>query len=133
MTESNNFIINIIVRVIHWFFPQTNNRRRPSLQAIPIRNQHQRRVRRPRHIIDDVELRHNINRGRTIYRARQITAQNRAIAIQAEQALIDAIVQARQELEDRYIVHAIRTRNERPPERLPRPVPVDPVQSNTQA
>jgi len=123
MTESNNFIINIIVRVIHWFFPQTKNRRRPSLHAIPRRNNRQRHVRRPGHIIDDVELRHNINHGRI----RQITAQNRAIAIQAEQALIDAIVQARQELEDRYIVHSIRTRNERPPERLPRPVPVHPV------
>lgn len=120
MIESTNFLIIIIIRVIRFFYPQEDIQRNRSLSAIPIR--HRARARRPRYIIDDIELRHNINRGRIIYRARQITAHNRDIAIQAEQALIDAIVQARQELEDRYVIQAVRTQDGRLPGRLPRQV-----------
>ena len=130
MIESTNFLIIIIIRVIRFFFPQEDIQRNRSFSATAIPTRHRTRARRPRYIIDDIELRHNINRGRIIYRARQITARNRDIAIQAEQALIDAIVQARQELEDRYVIQALRTQDERLPGRLPRQVAttVQPVQ-----
>ena len=117
MTESTNFIVVIIIRVIRFFFhSETVRDTNPRLSTIVVRNPRQRTCHRPHTIerIERVDFRHNIHRGRIIYQAHQITAQNRAIASQAEQALIDAILQARQEIKDRHIVHSSRIRNERP-------------------
>jgi hypothetical protein len=117
MTESTNFIVFIIVRVIHCFFPiETHRDTNPSINTIGSGNRRRRNRHRRTNIlnrIESVDFRHNITRGRIIYRARQITAQNRAIASQAEQAFIDAILQARQEIGDRHTVQPLRTRNER--------------------
>ena len=125
MTESTNFIVFIIVRVIHCFFPiETHRDTNPSINTIGSGNRRRRNRHRRTNIlnrIESVDFRHNITRGRIIYRARQITAQNRAIASQAEQAFIDAILQARTETQSPQAtaVQSLRTRNERPP----RPVP----------
>ena len=112
MTESTNFIVVIIIRVIRFF---------PSFCAIAARNRC-RRSRQRTHTIDRIEradFRHNIHRGRIVDRVLQITAQNRAMANQTQQALINAILKARQQIGDRHIVHSLRTRNERPARMAP--------------
>mmetsp|Transcript_25130 Transcript_25130/g.35989 ORF Transcript_25130/g.35989 Transcript_25130/m.35989 type:complete len:98 (-) Transcript_25130:773-1066(-) len=97
MSETN-FAISIVLRFINYFFPQqanhqinTNQRVLTNLQRNRI-NRRRRRINRRHHIRTD--LNSNFIRAQIIIRARQITAQKRAIASQAEQALVDAILQA---------------------------------------
>ena len=121
MPETTNFIILIIIRVINFFYPrETDQSTRISfVSQVPNRIQRTYRQRgnriyyRRRHYID---LEDNTTRAHIIYLARRITANNRRIASQAEQAFVQAIVQARREFseEAHFAVRFLPTQNERP-------------------
>jgi len=122
---STNPIVRLITFIINYFdqsheSPSTNQSISTN-QPIQ-RNIHRRRRNRHRHQSNRyrrINLGNNHTRGCIIYRARQITQQNRLIAAQAEQNLICAILKAREEIQtiSRQIrsVPAVHTQNERPP------------------
>ena len=117
-----SFINLLYLRFIQYFYSGVNQNQDQVTQTNqttntsninskrPRRNRTTRR-RRNRYRRQRVDLNNNFIRAQIIFRARQITARDRDIARLAEQELIDAILQARQELE---AVQNARTRNVRP-------------------
>ena len=117
---STDFIIRLIVNIIQHFQPSqrvNHNQNQTSSNNIQIqRNQpRRRRTHRNRNHYSQFNLQNNY-RGCIILRARQITQQNRLLSAQAEQALIEAILQARTEHHffARHLVPRVHTVNERP-------------------
>ena len=116
-----SFLITAIIELFDSIFPifhhqaATNQATTNTIQNSSIRSN-----RRPRYQRYRIDLNNNFRRAHIILRARQITARNRELASLAEQSLIDAILQAREEEEIRQAaVQSLRTRNERPPRPLP--------------
>ena len=128
-----SFLITTIIELFDSIFPifhhqaATNQAAMNTIQNSSIRNNRRprRRNRRPRRRNNRyqryrIDLNNNFRRAHIIIRARQITARNRELARLAEQSLIDAILQAREEEEIRQAaVQSLRTRNERPPRPTP--------------
>ena len=123
-----SFLITAIIELFDSIFPifhhqaPTNQAATNTIQNSSIRNNRRprRRNRRPRYQRYRIDLNNNFRRAHIILRARQITARNRELASLAEQSLIDAILQAREEEEIRQAaVQSLRTRNERPPRPAP--------------
>ena len=123
MPETTNFFILFIIRIIDFFCPSESHSNRTIHQAHQVTGPTENRFRRNRRqhgnrstLRHHIDIDHNFDRARIIHRARRITANNRRIASQAEQALVEAIVQARRESseEARLAVRFLRTRNERP-------------------
>jgi len=123
-----SFLITAIIELFDSIFPifhhqaATNQATTNTIQNSSIRNNRRprRRNRWPRYQRYRIDLNNNFRRAHIILRARQITARNRELASLAEQSLIDAILQAREEEEIRQAaVQSLRTRNERPPRPAP--------------
>ena len=104
---SEDSLIYLFLQFHHYLFPyqdqgQDNLHRNTGNQnqstTIP-RITHRRRNRRSRfnNRYRRINLGDNHTRGNIILRARQITHQNQQVAVQAEQAFVDAILQARDE------------------------------------
>jgi len=99
--ESTDFVIRFIIRFINYLQPiqhistQPSNRTttQQNQQDIRRRQNYRRRFNRYRLI----NLGNNHTRGCITLRARHITQQNRLIATHAEQDLVNAILQAREE------------------------------------
>mmetsp|Transcript_15766 Transcript_15766/g.22508 ORF Transcript_15766/g.22508 Transcript_15766/m.22508 type:complete len:134 (+) Transcript_15766:90-491(+) len=114
--SEESFFISLYSRLIRYFYPEIpqeqNNQATTTRRQRRNRSNHRRRNRLHG---ERINLNNNFRRAQIIIRARQITAHNREIARQAEQALIDAILQARGEFERRITVrNLLRTQNERP-------------------
>jgi hypothetical protein len=121
-----SFLITAIIELFDSIFPifhhqaATNQATTNTIQNSSIRNNRRPRRRNNRYQRYRIDLNNNFRRAHIILRARQITARNRELASLAEQSLIDAILQAREEEEIRQAaVQSLRTRNERPPRPLP--------------
>ena len=123
-----SFLITAIIQLLDSVLPQVNrqadtnqaNTNTINDSSRSIRNIHRPRRCNNRYRRYRIDLNNNFRRAHIIIRARQITARNRELARLAEQSLIDAILQAREEAEIRQAaIQSLHTRNERPP----RPVP----------
>jgi len=119
---STNFLIYLITSFINYIRPiQNASNEQPSINQQIQHNIPRRRRRNRRHFnrYRRINLGNNHIRGCIMLRARQITQQNRLIAAEAEQDLVFAILQAREEIQtiSRQIrsVPVVRTQNERPP------------------
>jgi len=123
-----SFFITAIIQLLDSVLPQVNRQNETNQantntindSSRSIRNIHRPRRRNNRYRRYRIDLNNNFRRAHIIIRARQITARNRELARLAEQSLIDAILQAREEEEIRQAaVQSLRTRNERPPRPAP--------------
>ena len=116
-------IILLFLQIIRYFTPEfftrasTPESSSPTNDLTPTTRRNRRPHRRRYNRYRQLNLENNYIRGCIILRARQITQQNRIIAEQAEQNLVNAILQAREErdfLSRNQAVPSIHTRIERP-------------------
>ena len=133
--SDDSFAINLFIQIINYIRPGSFEVAIQRHQTTPVNStrphrRNRRNYRRGGNRYRLLNLENNYIRGSIVLRARQITQRNRIIAAQAEQELVNAILQAREEREfflDR--VPSLRTQNERPP----RPVgqASEPEENNT--
>ena len=103
---SEDYLIYLFLQLHHYLFPFQGQRNEPQrdsgnqnqVTTIPgIRHRRRNRYSRFYNRYRRINLGDNHTRGNIILRARQITQQNQQVAVQAEQAFVDAILQARDE------------------------------------